>query len=357
LTQVEPNPTDRDDWKVYDPRRMPDPDIDPVKRLPPAPPWRRFDASRDPHRGETFVPTPGVVEMVNAAIYLRRPLLVTGWPGTGKSSLAYSIAHTLRLEPVLHWPISTRTTLQDGLYRYDAIGRLREPRPAETSDAAWTAARAAHQTMQEVARFIHLGPLGTALLPVKRPRVLLIDEIDKGDIDLPNDLLHVFENGDFSIPELTRLVPGREDGSHPNSHPPEEFPVSVETEDNQQREIVNGYVRCDEFPIVILTSNGERDFPPAFQRRCLRLDIQYPKPEELERIIKNHFKDEFTDQDYTNIRSAIADFVSERDATKKELATDQFLNLVFMTYGGFDLPTDVQTLLRMELLRSLNPIP
>ena len=175
--------------------------------------------------------------MVNAALYLRRPLLVTGKPGTGKSTLAYSIAAELMLGPVLHWPITSRSRLDDGLYRYDAIGRLQE--------STLTGER-----VLDVGRYLTLGALGTALLPQRRPRVLLIDELDKSDIDLPNDLLNVFEEGRFEIPELVRL-------------PADQRVVdSVMTADGTDRVTVqDGVVRCDEFPIVVITSNGEREFP------------------------------------------------------------------------------------------------
>ena len=142
------------------------------------------------------------IQLVNLALHLRRPLLITGKPGVGKSTLAYAVAHELRLGPVLRWPITSRATLRDGLYPYDAIGRLH--------DAG--IAGAAPDGPPPIGRYLRLGPLGTALLPWRRPRVLLIDEIDKSDLDLPNDLLNVFEEGEFGIPELARLGrrrPGR----------------------------------------------------------------------------------------------------------------------------------------------------
>ena len=132
------------------------------------------------------VPSQQEIQLVNTALYLRRPLLVTGDPGVGKSTLAYAVAHKLGLGPVMRWPITTRSTL----YHYDLIGRLREnlrrirgeALPAEEDD---------------IGTQIRLRPSERHCWPYRRPRVLLIDEIDKSDIDLPNDLLNVFEEGEF----------------------------------------------------------------------------------------------------------------------------------------------------------------
>ena len=186
-------------------------------------------------RGQTYQIEHTEAERVNAALYLRRPLLVTGEPGTGKSSLAYSVAAELGLGEVLRWPIGSKTTLRAGLYQYDAIGRLQEANLREIE------ARAGSGVAEsvDIGSYIRLGPLGTALLPTRRPRVLLVDEFDKSDIDLPNDLLDVFEEGDHKIPELARL---------PSQHDP----VIVMTADEDgHAEIVGGRVRCDAFPLVI----------------------------------------------------------------------------------------------------------
>ena len=123
------------DWKLFHgDHRTPHDAI--ANDLPKAPPWRPFGndkagESRQKRRGETFQAQAEEIEMVNAALYLRRPLLLTGKPGTGKSSLAYAVAHELKLGEVLYWSITTRTTLKDGLYSYDAIGRLQEVKQSE----------------------------------------------------------------------------------------------------------------------------------------------------------------------------------------------------------------------------------
>src|SRR5262249_24910117 len=141
-------------------------------------------SQKDQERGANYKASDNERELVNAAMVLRRPLLMTGKPGNGKSTLAYAVAWELNLGPVLRWPITTRATLQEALYRYDAVERLR--------DASMAGAGSAPQ----IGDYIRLGPLGTALIPAQRPRVLLIDEIDKSDIDLPNDLLNVLEEGE-----------------------------------------------------------------------------------------------------------------------------------------------------------------
>ena len=290
--------------------------------LPDPPTWRTFggEPSLDPPSGDgqvterrlgalaravAYQASDEEVELVNTALYLRRPLLVTGKPGTGKSTLAHSVARELKLGPVLSWPITSRSTRQEGLYTYDALARLHDIGVARES---------AGDAALDIGMYVRLGPLGTALLPYRRPRVLLIDELDKSDIDLPNDLLTIFEEGEYEIPELSRISA--------------EFPqVRVRTHGGDQHApITDGRVRCAEFPLVIITSNGEREFAPPFLRRCLRLKLQPPARDRLESIVRAHLGDGGLEQS----GELIDRFISRR--AEGDLATDQLLNAIFLTF-------------------------
>ena len=331
-------------WPIYTGTGVPHDGID---RLPAPPNWRAFDGGppvpspdqadpgtlrrlgpRNGSAGSSRVPDYQEIQMVNAALFLRRPLLVTGRPGTGKSTLAYLIAEELKLGPVLRWPITSRSTLLEGLYRYDAIGRLREENLRQLRDRTSTekalaagkpqptAGSPGRDSMGDIGRHLRLGPLGTALLPYSRPRVLLIDEIDKNDIDLPNDLLNVFEEGEYEIDELARL-------------PDEAGPVEVMTADPGGHVKINqGRVRCLAFPLVVLTSNGEREFPPAFLRRCLRLDLQPPDPAQVAAIITAHLGPEAA----ASAKRHVREFLDRRN--RSEVTTDQLLNAIYLATSG-----------------------
>lgn len=261
-----------------------------------------------------------VLDAVNAALYLRRPLLVTGRPGSGKTSLAYAIAYELKLGPVLMWPITARSTLQDGLYQYDAIARLQDAQLNQTPDPN-QAGKQSKQTVKNIGQYIRLGPVGTAFLPSKRPRVLLIDEVDKSDINLPNELLNLFEEGEFDIPELVRLS---KQGDKQQT---------VQSEDGLDVKINNGQVRCGAFPFIIMTSNGERDFPPAFYRRCLRVEMPSPTVDDLKEIVKAHLKED----NVQAFNDLIEEFANRSDTQAGGLATDQLLNTVYLMKRDADV--------------------
>lgn len=340
-------------WWIYRGTGRPLGDIGLMDLLPPAPPWREFDAGTAPEAGpapeddrETDrrlgaahqlaarLVDPHEVEMVNAALYLRRPLLVTGQPGSGKSSLAYRIARELRLGRVLRWPIGSRTTVKSGLYGYDAIGRAQAAaaRFSAVGDQAGTAGE------PPVGEFVRLGPLGTAFLRRRLPRVLLIDELDKSEADLPNDLLSLFEDGEFDIAELVRM----------RSRTPS---IEVFTADPEgTAEIVAGRVRCHAYPVVVITSNGERDFPPAFLRRCLRYETKEPNAEQLAAIVAAHALDS------SETSRLIEEFVAH-GATVGSLPADKLLDAVYLATSGAYRPNDTESWQRLvdALWRQLNP--
>ena len=336
---------DTPDWKLYRGSRTPG---DAVAKLPDPPPWRprrapvtaerwwpcsaEDDALLPPaalQRGSVFHATPRIVEMVNAALYLRRPLLVTGAPGSGKSSLVDAVAYELRLGAPLRWSVTSRSSLRDALVTYDAIGRLQQ----KNEDAP-------------IGDFVTLGALGTALLPSARPRALLIDEIDKSDIDLPNDLLNVFEEGEYEIPELKRL------GADASAE--------VCTSDPRQprAHVIGGVVACHEFPLMILTSNGEREFPAPFLRRCLRLQMPNPTGQlaeddnagwkRLDAIVEQHFK--------AAEREAAAQVIDEfkqRAQQGRVVATDQLLNAIYFVMSSQVPPGSERQAVVAELTREL----
>ncbi|MFE1951000.1 MULTISPECIES: AAA family ATPase [Streptomyces] len=333
------------EWLIYRGAGAPHDDIE---RLPPPPPWRDFDgapALASPgeldsasvrrlgvrsRQAQMHRPGAEERELVNAALYLRRPLLVTGQPGSGKSTIAHSVAYELKLGRVLTWPVVSRSILREGLYQYDAIGRLQDLqiRTALGEDSA--------AGIADVGRYIRLGPLGTALLAYDRPRVLLVDELDKSDIDLPNDLLNVLEEGEFTIPELERIADVAPD-------------VEVLTHDGAKVTVHHGRVRCRAFPFIVLTSNGERDFPAPLRRRCIQLEMTPPDAERLAGMVRAHFGEGADDE-----HAALIDQFLDRDPGDV-LAVDQLLNAIHLVrQTGWDTDSAARARLSGELMRPLD---
>lgn len=321
--------TEQTDWRKF----LGDGVVRPLE-IKETPPWRKFTGPAVPRtlqREEIdflYQIDAPEVDLVNAALYLRRPLLITGKPGVGKSTLIRAVAKELDLGKVLVWPINTRSTLEGGLWRYDAIARMQE--------ANLPGARNEPETPEKLGRYIRLGPLGTAFLPSDRPRALLIDEIDKSDIDLPNDLLNLFEEGEFEIPVLKRS-------------PHERVPIRADDGDDEII-IEDGRVRAREFPFIVMTSNGERDFPPPFLRRCIRLELREPDHAKLSRIIAVHLGDKAV----VEAKTLIDDFLAARENASGLVATDQLLNAVFLASDvRIDLGAENMKSFRDKLFRPL----
>lgn len=188
----------------------------------------------------SYLTDPGLEAAVNAALALERPLLVKGEPGTGKTLLATAIAEALGLS-LIHWPVKSTTRAQDGLYVYDTVQRLYDARFGD----------AGAEGVKDIRRYIKLGPLGRALKSEERV-VLLIDEVDKADLEFPNDLLHEIDRMRFIV---------------------------TETGDE---------VVAKHRPVVIITSNNEKELPDAFLRRCVFHFIDFPEPELMKRIVRVH---------------------------------------------------------------------
>jgi MoxR-like ATPase len=187
---------------------------------------------------ENYVATDDLKVAVNAAIALERPLLIKGEPGTGKTVLAYEIAAALGAE-LITWHIKSTTKAQQGLYEYDAVSRLRDSQLGD-------------ERVKDVRNYIKKGKLWEAFTADKRP-ILLIDEIDKADIEFPNDLLQELDRMEFYVYETD--------------------------------ETVRAAVR----PIVIITSNNEKELPDAFLRRCFFHYIRFPDAETMQAIVEVHF--------------------------------------------------------------------
>ncbi|ESZ85789.1 MAG: ATPase AAA [Blastomonas sp. CACIA14H2] len=192
----------------------------------------RFEGTSD------YVATDDLKVAVNAAVALRRPLLVKGEPGTGKTVLAHQIAAAANA-PLIEWNIKSTTKAQQGLYEYDAVARLRDGQLGD-------------ERVHDISNYIKKGKLWEAFTSPQLP-VLLIDEIDKADIEFPNDLLQELDRMEFYVYETKELV------------------------------------KAQERPIVVITSNNEKELPDAFLRRCFFHYIKFPDRETMQAIIDVHF--------------------------------------------------------------------
>ena len=191
---------------------------------------------------DNYVATQDLMLAVNAAITLKRPLLVKGEPGTGKTMLAEEVAQSLGM-PLLQWHVKSTTKAQQGLYEYDAVSRLRDSQMSDLDGG---------ERVKNIENYIVKGVLWQAFTATE-PVALLIDEIDKADIEFPNDLLRELDRMEFYCYETRELI------------------------------------KAKHRPLVFITSNNEKELPDAFLRRCFFHYIQFPDPATLQRIVEVHF--------------------------------------------------------------------
>ena len=236
---------------------------------------------------EKYIATRDLEVAVNASVTLQRPLLVKGEPGTGKTVLAHEIAEALGM-PLIEWHIKSTTKAQQGLYEYDAVSRLRD---GQLGDAK----------VHDISNYIVPGKLWEAF-DAPHQSVVLIDEIDKADIEFPNDLLLELDRMQFFVYETRQTIVAR------------------------QR------------PIVIITSNNEKELPDAFLRRCFFHYIRFPDRETMEKIVQSHYPD--LKQDLA--REALNIFFQIRDVPglKKKPATSELLDWLKLLMVE-DLPLEV----------------
>ena len=242
---------------------------------------QRFEGTDD------YVATEDLKVAVNAAVLLRRPLLVKGEPGTGKTVLAHEIARTVGA-PLVEWNVKSTTKAQQGLYEYDAVARLRD---GQLGDAR----------VHDIGNYIRKGKLWEAFTSPELP-VLLIDEIDKADIEFPNDLLQELDRMSFDVYETGERI------------------------------------TAAERPIVVITSNNEKDLPDAFLRRCFFHYIKFPERETMQAIIDVHFPG----IQKVLVAKAMEVFYEVRDVPglKKKPSTSELLDWLKLLLNE-DMPLDV----------------
>jgi len=245
---------------------------------------------------QDYVATEDLTVAVNAAVLLERPLLIKGEPGTGKTELAKQVASALGLE-LIEWNIKSTTKAQQGLYEYDAVSRLRDSQLGD-------------ERVRDVGNYIRKGKLWTAF-EADRKAVLLIDEIDKADIEFPNDLLQELDKMAFYVYETGETVAAK----------------------NR--------------PVVIITSNNEKELPDAFLRRCFFHYISFPDQDTMRQIVKVHYPD-IKEQLLT---TALTQFyeIREQQGLKKKPSTSEVLDwlklLLAEDLSSEDLKTDTGNLL------------
>ena len=223
----------------------------------------------------SYVATRDLTTAVNASITLERPLLVKGEPGTGKTVLAIEVAQALGV-PLLEWHVKSTTKAQQGLYEYDAVSRLRDSQLGD-------------ERVKDIRNYIKRGPLWEAFTMEQRP-VLLIDEIDKADIEFPNDLLQELDRMEFFVYETGETIKARHR------------------------------------PIVFITSNNEKELPDAFLRRCFFHYIKFPDADTMREIVDVHFPD----LKGMLVREALKVFYDIRDVPgiKKKPSTSELLDWI-----------------------------
>ncbi|WP_134678989.1 AAA family ATPase [Paracoccus ravus] len=238
---------------------------------------------------ETYIAPPDLAVAVNAAITLERPLLVKGEPGTGKTELARQVAESLGL-PILEWNVKSTTRAQQGLYEYDAVSRLRD---SQLGDAR----------VHDIANYIRKGKLWQAF-EAEEKLVLLIDEIDKADIEFPNDLLQELDRMEFHVYETGETI------------------------------------RARHRPVVIITSNNEKELPDAFLRRCFFHYIRFPDEGTLKRIVEVHFPD----LKPRLLDEALTQFLELRDVQglKKKPSTSELLDWLKLILAEDLAPEDLK---------------
>ena len=224
---------------------------------------------------DSYIATEELIEAVNASIKLEKPLLIKGEPGTGKTKLAEEIAKKLETN-LIKWNIKSTTKAHQGLYEYDAVTRLRDSQLGE-------------KKVKDINNYIKKGVLWEAFTSSKKP-VLLIDEIDKADIEFPNDLLQELDTMEFFVYETGKTISAR------------------------QR------------PIVIITSNNEKDLPDAFLRRCFFHYISFPNQETLKDIVKVHFSDIKKDILNASLKAFLE--IRETGGIKKKPSTSELLDWI-----------------------------